>query len=253
MKKLFLLAALIAGSLANASIIVRDVADFVFTEDSSYAIDFNNDGTPEFTFRESWGSIACIYSYGEVDFVVSGTFDSGYGWDKLKSLPFNSVIGPQSNFATEGDAYLNADWAEPQDIFPAGDSYIGVKFKLGNNFHYGWILVNSTGGANGVITLKSFAYNDVANQSLNAGQTTLSLSDLNINSIKIYPNPTQDVAFIETEYTVKSAFLTNVKGEALKIKMINNSLDLTSLSAGIYFVTIETTTNQKSTFKLIKL
>ena len=252
MKKIILLAALMAGTLVNATVIVRDIPDFEFTPESTYSFDFNNDGTSEFTFDEQNGSISCMFQYGQVDFVGVGTLDSGYGWDKMKALAYNTLIGPQSSFDAQGDAYINAPWGNAEDMFPAGDSYIGVKFKLGTNVHYGWILVNSTGGAEGVITLKSYAYNDVANQSINAGQTTLGLNDATIAQIKMFPNPTQNVAYIQTEETIKGAILTNVKGEVLSTKVVNNSIDLTALASGVYFVTIETTSNQKSTYKLIK-
>lgn len=247
-----ILAALMAGTFAQAAIVLRDIPDFVLTQDASYVFDFNNDGTPEFTFRENWGGVAISFQYGQADFVVVGSFASGYGWDKIKALTLNTLIGPQSGFNTEGDAYINAPWGEPQDVFPAGDSYIGVKFKIGTNFHYGWILVNSTGGAEGVITIKSYAYNDVANQTINAGQTTLSVNDASIAQIKMFPNPTQNVAFIQTEQSLKSVVLSNVKGEVISTKLQNNAIDLTSFATGIYFVTIETTNNQKATYKLIK-
>jgi hypothetical protein len=52
-------------------------------------------------------------------------------------------------------------------MFPTGDIYIGAQFKLGANVHYGWILVNWD--AAGTFIVKSYAYEDSPNTSINAG------------------------------------------------------------------------------------
>jgi hypothetical protein len=50
-----------------------------------------------------------------------------------------------------------------------GDRYIGCKFKLGLNTHYGWVRVNFSSLT---LVIKDYAYESTPNQPINAGQTT---------------------------------------------------------------------------------
>lgn len=52
----------------------------------------------------------------------------------------------------------------------SGDKYVGIRVKLSDNTtHYGWMLINYA--SNGLtVTLKEVAYNNVANESIKAGQ-----------------------------------------------------------------------------------
>lgn len=52
----------------------------------------------------------------------------------------------------------------------SGDKYVGIRIKLSDNTtHYGWMLINYA--SNGLtVTLKEVAYNNVANESIKAGQ-----------------------------------------------------------------------------------
>lgn len=252
MKKITLLLSLITFSLSNATIIVRDIPDFTFTANSTLNFDFNSDGTAEFTFEESGGVVGTFYNSDDINFIGHGSIGSGYGWDVMKFLTTGTLISSTSLFEGLGDAYINPFWANTSDIFPAGDSYIGTKFKIGTSTYYGWILINSTGGSSGTIKIKSYAYNNVANGSITAGQT-LETIDFNTNFIlKIYPNPTTDFVFIETESKINSISVYNTKGEMLKVNITNNKLDFSLLSSGIYFLNFVSDDNKRTSIKLIK-
>ncbi len=134
------------------TIVVIDITDYSFTRsNNNLAFDFNTLGTTEFTFNFlSTPGLFCVFPNANLNFVTTATFASGHGWDIMKSLPFINT----SNFYASGDAYFNPFFAYASEIFPAGDSYVGTKFKIGTSTYYGWILVNSTGGALGVLLLK---------------------------------------------------------------------------------------------------
>lgn len=251
MKKITLFLCLISFSLSQAAIIVRDITDFTFTPDSSLAFDFNSDGTAEFTFEEM-GSVGVFYNSDNVNFIGYGTIASGYGWDVMKFLTAGTSISSTGLFAGEGDAYINPFWANTSDIFPAGDSYIGTKFKIGTATYYGWILVSSTGGASGIITVKSYTYNNVANGSITAGQTLSSASFTSDFNLKAYPNPTSAIVHIQTEKNIKSISVSTITGEQIKVNVLNNTLDLASFSAGIYFLNVVSDENEHSVVKIIK-
>lgn len=251
MKKITLLVSLISFSLSHAAIIVKDIPDFTFTSNSTLDFDFNSDGTIEFSFEEMSG-VGTFFDSNNVNFVGCGTLSGGYGWDVLKSLNLGTVISSASSFDAQGDAYINPGWANSNNFFPAGDSYIGTKFKIGASTYYGWILVSSTGGSTGVITVKSYAYNNVANGSITAGQA-LGVNDLNSDfELKVYPNPTTDYVYIKTEKTINSVSVHTANGEVIKANIDNNMVDFSQFSSGIYFLNFISEDNERMSVKLIK-
>ena len=251
MKKIIFFLSLFSFSLAKATIIVKDIPDFTFNSNSTLAFDFNSDGIAEFTFEEM-GGVGTFYDPDSANFIGYGSINSGYGWDVMKFLTAGHLISSSSLFEGLGDAFINPMWANSSDIFPAGDSYIGTRFKIGTSTYYGWILVNSTGGSSGTITVKSYAYNNLANASITAGQT-LGTTDFNTNfNLKIYPNPTTDFVFIETEKNINSISVYNMKGEKVTAKINNNSIDFSQFASGIYFLNFVSDDNKHLSIKLIK-
>ncbi|MGV9002406.1 T9SS type A sorting domain-containing protein [Flavobacterium sp.] len=251
MKKITLGLCLLNFFFSQATIIVKDIPDFTFTPNASLAFDFNSDGTTEFIFEEM-NIVGTFYDSNNVNFMGYGSFDSGYGWDVMKSLSSGTVIGASSPFYGEGDAYINPFWANQEHYFPAGDSYVGTKFKIGANTHYGWILVNSTGGAQGTITVKSYAYNNVPNGNITAGQT-LANSQFNADfEVQVFPNPTVNYVTIKTDKNISSVLVYNIKGEVIKINNDNNTLDFAPLATGIYFLKISSNEGQQANVTLIK-
>ena len=81
----------------------------------------------------------------------------------IRPLTAGTSINSSGVFGALGDAYINPFWADAEQMFPNGDSYIGTTFKIGSSKHYGWILVHVN---NDVITIKKYAYNNVANQGI---------------------------------------------------------------------------------------
>lgn len=250
MKKItFGILSLIMHFNANASIIVRDITDFTFTSNSNLVIDFNNDSTPEFSLQEMGGSVGSFFTATDVNFVVTGTVQSGHGWDVIKSLNLGTSISNSSTFDAQGDAYINPFWANPNEKFPTGDSYVGCFFKIAGVKYYGWLLVNSTAG--GVITLKSYAYNNVAGQSITAGQTLGSDSFEHI-SVQHYPNPTSDKLFIQTNEVLKEVTSYDVNGRSLKLPFSFSEINLKDLSSGVYLLDVIFENEKKSIIKIIK-
>lgn len=252
MKKITLLLSFLTFSISNGQIVVKDIPDFTLSTGTFLNFDFNSDGTNEFKFENISGSVETFFDFSKVNFVGCGTLADGYGWDVMKPLPVNTTISNASSLDAQGDAYINAFWANPTDMFPIGDSYIGTRFKIGNNTHYGWILVNSTGGANGIIKVKSYAYNSTANESLKTGQTLSNKEFQNDFEFSIFPNPVKDYFTIKTEKGIESASLFTITGKKTQITISNNSANISQLESGIYFLNLKTTTNEFSTIKLVK-
>jgi hypothetical protein len=78
--------------------------------------------------------------------------------------------------------------------------------------------------------------------------STLSTDDFTASNFVIYPNPTSNLLFLTGNTAIESAEIFDTNGKKLITKMVKNSVDVSELSAGIYFIKL----NNTETFKFIK-
>jgi len=73
------------------------------------------------------------------------------------------------------------------------------------------------------------------------------------NELSIYPNPAANIINIKTQNTISKVLIFDVTGKnILKENNIkNNSLNISNLNSGIYFIKILDSNNYKTTRKLI--
>lgn len=70
-------------------------------------------------------------------------------------------------------------------------------------------------------------------------QQSLSNSSFDISkTVRVYPNPVTDVLKIESENEIKEVKLYNYTGQEINIQFFNNSVNVSSLSQGIYILKI---------------
>jgi hypothetical protein len=157
-----------------------------------YSIDINNDGTPDFQFQlataatsfggpEDLGIARASYAPASNGVVAApvGKFTDAF------ALPAGQEIGPHRNFLAGGlvvgnyyNVYRRSDpvlrwygqWANEGKGL--GNRYIGVKFLVDNEIHYGWIRISvTTNKAVFSTTMTGYAYETVANKPILAGAT----------------------------------------------------------------------------------
>lgn len=222
----------------HAGIIVRDIPDTVVSGQTTLDFDFNTDNTPEFSFMDM-GSVGATFDANTVNFVGTGTFNSGHGWDVMRALPYSTMIAANSIFDAQGDAYINPSWANPNEMFPSGDSYIGTTFKIGVYRYYGWILVHLN---NGIVTVKSYAYNNTPSGSIFAGQT-IDLSTTYFHTpvdLHWVQNPVQSTLSVNLPEQVVSLAIYALNGQCLYRQNGGHSMDVSDWAAGVYLAEIAT-------------
>ena len=124
----------------------------------------------------------------------------------------------------------------------ASNLYLGVRFMIGTNTHYGWVRMDySTDGV--TLTVKDYAYNMVANGPINAGAMGLGI---NVTSDELalvnFSNNRLDVNVVDG--TNGNLTIINMEGKVVYNGSLNNytqSIDLSSMSAGLYVVNAEFT------------
>ncbi len=158
---------LIQYSKGFSAIIYTDINDITLTAGAPIDIDFDNDGTPEFTFQDQGfgGTVEPGIFFNSPNEHL--TTVSAAEWDVLNGIPYNTPIDANAGWFDQGDAYIDPFWGNTP--FPVTDTYLGASFNIGGNPYFGWILVNWD--ANGTFIVKSYAYEDNSNAAINAGDT----------------------------------------------------------------------------------
>jgi hypothetical protein len=77
---------------------------------------------------------------------------------------------------------------------------------------------------------------------------TLGTNDFSVNKFNIYPNPTSNIINISGDNTIEFLQIFDVSGKQLITKKDSNSVDVSKLSKGTYFMKL----NNKETLKFIK-
>lgn len=156
---------------ASGAIVVFDIPDVTYDnyvlpgtvyvsainlQTGSFSIQTSGVTTPRFQISVGYGSYASIALSGN-GVLASTSF-----------LFADGLIGPALGFANPpGFFYTYA--------VPTGTIYLGLSLSNSSDIHYGWFEIESTNGSVGgqdVFTFTRFAFNDVAGQSIFAGQTT---------------------------------------------------------------------------------
>ncbi|MBP1631047.1 MAG: hypothetical protein H6Q15_1940 [Bacteroidetes bacterium] len=251
MKKLFtFFATLFLSASAFSAIVIGTVGNGNFvnwqgTSSQGYGLDFNKDGVLEFKLSNTGFDVENINCYIEYNITnqVNNIWASGTnedGWDLPKNLTANTQIGSSGNWIGAGDCSL-ISWTDETPVFTVGTTaYMGFRFKIGSNTHYGWAKVvvsgNSTTGY--TATFQQIAYESTPNTPIKVAQT-LGMNSVETISLSVYPNPASNTINILGGDRLSKISISNFVGE--KIIEINkpvNTINIESLKPGIYFITL---------------
>lgn len=167
-------AGIVGADQANAAVVYTDeVPDFAGGIGSQYFLDLNNDGTDDFRIWHNGSSNLYISPLVATNAVLgSGGATFAYPFALNLNDPINAGAG---TFFTNGFAggfqSLNYGSCSFGNWCSITDGYMGLRFDIGGNTHYGWVRldVNASGS---VWSVKDYAYEDVANASIDAGEMT---------------------------------------------------------------------------------
>jgi hypothetical protein len=139
----------------------------------------NNDGIVDFTISASYTSVTCFPTGTGQRKSVNITAQSA-NKVMLNMMSANDTIGSTLPFIASSGSLRSITLsfqcpASTGSWISATDHYLGLQLTVGSSIYYGWVRLDVTvpGTPDPHFTVKDYAYNTVANQSILAGQTCI--------------------------------------------------------------------------------
>jgi hypothetical protein len=170
--------AMMAAAPPAAAEVVYTRRHVTIGADSTYALDINHDGVADFTLIRC-GSCVNHASILLVGFEAIGNqvIDQGA---YAAAIAQRGPIGPGQNFTSStsyggvrmveagsysGHSWFFGNWTN------ATDKYLGLKFLINGQVHYGWarLTVTGTGFGRFIAVLTGYAYETIPNRGIPAG------------------------------------------------------------------------------------
>ncbi len=126
--------------------------------------------------------------------------------------------------------YTNSQWCG------VTNKYLGIRFKIGSNVHYGWARLDVTNASNWL--LKDYAYNTTPGAPINAGQGgSLNINNNELNKIKIVAL-SKCIGLYNLPETARYNVYNMTGQEVLKGTTDNRDyvIETPTLSSGVYIV-----------------
>lgn len=101
---------------------------------------------------------------------------------------------------------------------------------------------NAGGTYNVCLTISNDCYSKTICKEVvfTSDDTTNAISKINLNAIKIYPNPVQSKIYFEENFKEQKYYIYNLLGKVIKTGIIkNNEIEVEDLVSGMYLLTIE--------------
>jgi len=224
-----------------------------------YPLDLNNDQTIDFVIasRDTVTTATVRYTlaapYGAGN-AVAGENPAGY--DYALALDINSMVDSTLNWiaATNTMAY-NVDSANPYNENWNGvtDKYLGLKFVVGANTHYGWARLDSYAIGDSIV-LKDYAFEATPNVGIMTGNMGASLTETQVENLVKFINKSNNSVQVVLNGNLTNGVVSVVSstGQVVSSDVITEktfSVDMNNLSSGIYMVNV--TFNEGATSKKI--
>ena len=154
-----------------------------------------------------------------------------FGGSSMAALAVDiTITSSSSSYQISNGAFLGVN-----------DKFLGVKFLIGTNTHYGWARLDVSANAD-TIRLKDYAYNVAADSPILAGQT-LGLDAISVEN-KVTIKTTLDNATINVtpDLIGGRVVMFNIAGQEIKVVQItdvNTEILYEGVETGIYTITAQ--------------
>lgn len=239
---------------ASGQIIYTDISpDSNGGVNTDYALDLNNDGTVDFGINQeqiSYYSVAYVNRLAIFPNNVANETLTSNASAGLYAYPFalNSgdvISNGQVTWANNGysSGFQSLNWAlsysgsllaNNGNFVGVADKFVGLRFDISGETHYGWVRLDVSEDAQSWV-VKDYAYNSVADEPINAGQTTLGLGVNELTQIKIVALNRSIALYNLPENTSYKLFSTS--GQSVLTGTTNSDtyvIEANSIANGVY-------------------
>ncbi len=214
-----------------------------------FQLDLDGGGIVDYNIIESGGNVQIIPGAGNgviASYVhLGGPPSNRYIYPFALSFndPINSTNSNWSSAYVQFMRLYNGSCSGNSNWCGVNDKYLGLKFNIGTDTHYGWARLRVDSSTSYVI--KDYAYNATQTipgqgDPINAGQTTLGLQDNELSKIKIVALNKSITLFNLPQQTNYRLF--SLTGQSvLDGKITNNTyvIEANTLATGVYIIELE--------------
>jgi ABC-type methionine transport system permease subunit len=249
--------AIVAGGAANAQITYMDVNPDVVIDSNTtlinpYAIDFNNDATPDivlgvahiegatstFTYNGAFAYAGILDSNA---IIASDTATIAAALDCGVAVSAAATFG-NSSYGNFGYAALingTIPFASTTPFLGATDKYLGVKFNAASGTHYAWVKLSVAANAE-TITVQEYAFNATPDEAISTCQT-VGIEDVSVeNKVTIKTTLNDATINVTPDLIGGSISMVSMAGQVVKtivISDVNTTISFEGVDSGIYSVT----------------
>lgn len=232
---------------ANGQIVYTDVdPDFSGNSGDEFFLDLNQDTVNDFRIHQSGYNLFIEPLTASNSVLGSGsssnTFVYPYALSSGAVVSAGQPVWLNQGFSGGFQSlnYGSSSYCSFGNWCSETDKFLGLRFTVGGNIHYGWAKLDATFD-NGW-TIKEFAYNSTADESIEAGQQTLGVSSNDIQDVRIVGLNKSIGLYNLTETTEYTLY--NIEGKQLlngKIENANSSvIEANQMTSGIYILELNT-------------
>ncbi|MBK7107813.1 MAG: T9SS type A sorting domain-containing protein [Chitinophagales bacterium] len=250
-----------AAASAQTEIIYTDIDDVTLNFGEFSVLDIDDNGALDFYF-EAYGNTATtapewswVKLFGYLPTASYGNANNQFVGYVGPALPYGSALNEGSaidsgasfigtnaygNVGFLGSIYSGATYGP---FANQTDKYLGIRFDIDGELHYGWIRMDVSVGPVSV-TIKDYAYRLGADEGIDAGQTEVEVGIPTIDAAKLnvysFGN-TVNIAVNNLNATSATVKVVNAVGQTVYSNDLNQSgmrINLEGAADGVYLVNI---------------
>ncbi len=204
-----------AGTEAEAQIVYVDIVDVTLDLGFYIPLDMDGGGTDDFLFQvasdssASWSFVNGFGNYSGLSIGGPNNAMVGYTgpiFPYASAIESGNLIDADANFVTNSvnyaffaSIYSGVTYGPWADVT---DKYLGVKFEIDGELHYGWIRLDVT-VAPVSMTFKDWAYNATPNEMIEAGDTGVVPSEISFADAAVTEN--EGVGIVTVDVQISAA------------------------------------------------
>jgi hypothetical protein len=152
---------------------------------------------------------------------------------------------PAQNLQINNDSNLTISWEAPEQGNPLGyNLYVNNELVSENTTELSYTVENSE-AIYGVEVVAVYENNISSIGLMKQLLFEDDIKEIETSNVNVYPNPVNDMLYIETETEIEEVVIYDVYGRVQNLRnsetqKLRNSIDLSELKSGIYFVKINT-------------